>query len=97
MQTKLRLDICKPIAELSEIATVVSNHNAGVVPITLEDIMSWLQFRRAQYPSINEQIFAFKKEEKPNKLFITSDGGKSVCLIIEEIELNKLEEVGALA
>ncbi len=91
-KTKFKVDLHKSGMENASLLAAVANHNNSIVPISIVDLQSYMQVRKAMFPSSNDGYYATRSQESESILNISEDGGKTWTLTIEEIEVHELEE-----
>ena len=73
------------------ILTMIGNHNAGKVNISLDVIAAYIDARVAQYPSDkNKLVYTHSKDL--GILDISEDNFKTFTLQIKEVEIVELDE-----
>lgn len=91
-KTKFNVDIHKAgTSNSNNILLALGNHNGGIVPLCLEDFISYAQFEKAKYPFTNEGFYIERDETEPHILHVSEDGGKTWTLTIEERIVHELD------
>lgn len=93
MKKKLKIDLLYKGQENENLATIIAQNNAGVNPVSLEDISSYLWVRRSiheLYLSDSRDLYGQFEDDDKTKLLVM-EKGKCVA-VIEEIELHELAE-----
>lgn len=99
MKKKLKIDLLYKGQENENLSTILAQHNAGVNPVSLDDIASYLWVRRSILESYLKPKDKNDYGNDVHGLFIDDDKtvlhimekGKCVATI-EEIEVHELEE-----
>jgi len=99
MKKKLKIDLLYKGQENENLTTIIAQNNAGVNPVSLDDIASYLWVRRSLFemycnPTKDEpflkNVHAMFEEDDKTKLLIM-EKGKCVA-VIEEVEIYELSE-----
>ena len=90
-KTQFKVAILKNGTESEMILRAIGSHNEGLVPLCVEDFISYCQFRCAMYPFMKATFWAEKGDEE-SEIRITEDGGKTWTLLIQEITIEELKE-----
>lgn len=84
---KITIDILKQGHHNDAIVRAIGSHNEGKADISLTDIAGYVNFKKAEYPTLYPNCTALiSGPEKWPSLFISDDGGKTQCLIIKAQE-----------
>lgn len=89
--TKFKIEILKHGSETENILKLIESHNGGVIPLSLEDFISWGQCRKALYPVSNKGFQITRTDSDDKVLCVSEDGGESLTITIEECEMFELE------
>ncbi len=90
MKKKFKFDILNYNSETDSFIRAICSHNEGKTPLCLDDFISYCQFMKALYPSLNSGFCAEKNDE--GELKLSKDGGKTWFMTIQEIEVHELNE-----
>ena len=95
--TKYKVSLFQTGAENNSLLTMIGNHNGGIVPVGLLDLVSYATTQKAQLPLTRAGFQITISPEDSSTILVSEDGGKSFTLSITEIEVFELEGQGALA
>lgn len=93
-KTKFKTEIHKNGVHSEMLLTILGNVNAGLAPLTLNDIMSFIKCRNAQYPTLTNIVVW---DEKTDTIHISDKDQKEPYLSIQECTYDELGEIGAPA
>lgn len=93
MKKKLKIDFLYKGQENENLSTIITQNNAGVNPVSLDDIASYLWVRRSVHDLYlksdgGRDVYASFPEDDKTKLLIM-EKGKCVA-VIEEVEIYEL-------
>lgn len=88
MKTKINVEIHKNGSENDVILKAISNHNEGLCNILLNDVAGYIHTRKAMYPTIHK----YHTDSGENNLHISEDGGKTLTLSLQWVEVHELNE-----
>jgi hypothetical protein len=93
MKKKLKIDLLYKGQENENLATIIAQNNAGVNPVCLQDIASYLWVRRSIHELYlkgddGKDIYAELEEDNETRLMVYEKG--KVVAVIEEIEVYEL-------
>lgn len=91
-KTKFSVEIHKTLTgNSSGILLAIGNHNAGRVPLCIEDFISHAQFEKAKYPAMNEDFYIERDDAESNVIHVSDDGGKTWVMTVEERIVHELD------
>ncbi len=85
MKTKFKIDINKKGEVSEEIIKMITNHNSGVVNVSIDVICGWLLGRQAIYPGANCTAYKINPEDVNTIHLIDSQDGDCYMSITEII------------
>lgn len=91
-KSKYNVTIHRNGSENEMILRAIASHNEGLIPVSIEDLMGYVQTKRAMFPLIYSGHTAIKDDEKDYVLNISEDGGKTYTLTLEYCEVFELSD-----
>jgi len=90
-KTKFSVDIHKDGSNSEAIFKAIGSHNGGIVPLCIEDFISYAQFEMAKYPSAQKGFYIVRDDTEFNVIRVSEDGGKTFTITIEERIIHELD------
>jgi hypothetical protein len=95
MKLKIGVEIHKEGENNSSVLAMVASNNGGRIPISDQDIIGYIKFKRIERPHINAEL-SFERAET-NALVITEKGEPTISLTWKEVyELEETPETQAI-
>ena len=88
MKRKIKVTIHKHASENDFILRAIGNMNEGNIPFSSVDLIGYLKMRKAYLPSANGGYLW--RSPDSDILAISEDGGKSLSLTLEWVEVHEL-------
>lgn len=93
-KTKFSVELHKAVTGNSNgILLAIGNHNGGIVPLCIEDFISYVQVERAKYPHSNEGFYIKRDDSEPHIIHVSDDAGKTWTMTIEERIIEELDPI----
>lgn len=87
MRTKFRIDISKPGKKLCAIVKLIAQHNGGLMPTSIPDLISYAHSQKALWPIKYKGLRIWRNDEDDHKLYFSEDNGRTVTATIDEIDI----------
>ncbi len=91
MKTKFKIDIKKRGEALDEIIKMITNHNSGLVIVSIDVICGWLLGRQAIYPGANCTGYTIDTEDV-NTIHLKDGNDGDYYMSISEVAILELAD-----
>lgn len=87
MRTKFKIDIFKPGKRLCSLVKIIAQHNGGLMPSSIPDLISYAHTQKALMPIKYKGLRIWRNDDNDNKLYFSEDNGRTITATIEEIDI----------
>ena len=90
MKTQFKVNILSNGSHLTDIVTMVANHNGNVSKIDMDIICGYLMARKTLYPTLHNKTSIVTDLQDANTIHLSDDNGQSFYMSITECEIEEL-------